>query len=119
MKLTGSRRPLNKPVINALNSTTRPEDRPFKKFFSLCNRFAKTAFSQLFRRQKFSAPKPPQKPGEKIDIPEKLGSRSVGTFYIPEYFICSAKRKSYDIPGEKPHYIYQYIKCLGGKFSKS
>ena len=48
-------------------------------------------------------------------FPRTPGSRSGGTFYIPEWprIFHTTIRESYDIPREKPHYIYQYITCLG------
>ena len=80
---------------------------PSKKFFSPCNRFAETTFSQLFPGQVFH-----------ILYPRKWGSRSGGTFYIPEWMTPNTSHNNkgklcYDIPGEKPHYIYQYMACLG------
>ena len=93
----------------------------FQKVFSPVQSFCRNDIFLTFPRTGFShfiSPKPPQKPGEIDWYPRKCGSRSGGTFYIPEWMNPKTSHNNkgklcYDIPGEKPHYIYQYMACLG------
>ena len=93
----------------------------FQKVFSPVQSFCRNDIFVTFPRTSFShfiSPKPPQKPGEIYWYPRKWGSKSEGTFYIPEWMTPNTSHNNegklcYDIPGVKPHYIYQYMACLG------
>ena len=93
----------------------------FQKVFFPVQSFCRNDIFLTFPRTGFShfvSPQPPQKPGEIDWYPGKWGWGSGEIFYIPEWMTPNTSHNNkgklcYDIPGKKPHYIYQYMACLG------